>query len=374
MAIRTVVNTVHRMFYPFLPIFARGLGVDVNLFSLALTARSASGMLNPFLGWVGDIYGRRTGMLLGIGLFTLGIGFLALFPSFPMFVFMLISVTLGKYLIGPSMHAYLGDMVPYERRGLVVGLLEMGWSLSFIVGVPIIGVLIAKGGWYTPFPYLGGLGILSFFLLIIIFPQKKRNTIKTSDSTLWQKFGLVLSYGPAIAGIIAGTSMSASNEMVNLIFGLWLEDVFGVQILALGSVSLVIGLSELLGESFVSGLTDKLGKKRSVGIGLYLNIIISLFLPFLGQTFVGAIIGLFFFYLTFEFSIVASVSIMTEIVPYARATVIALNIGAMSFGRAISALIAIPIYTQGIYLTLAVASVFNLIALIALKWVRTPQD
>lgn len=28
--IRTVVNTMHRMVYPFLPVFSRGLGVDLT--------------------------------------------------------------------------------------------------------------------------------------------------------------------------------------------------------------------------------------------------------------------------------------------------------------------------------------------------------
>ena len=32
-AIRTVLNTAHRMVYPFLSIFARGLGVDLTTMS-----------------------------------------------------------------------------------------------------------------------------------------------------------------------------------------------------------------------------------------------------------------------------------------------------------------------------------------------------
>ena len=38
--IRMVFNTLHRMVYPFLSIFARGLGVDLTTISYALPARS----------------------------------------------------------------------------------------------------------------------------------------------------------------------------------------------------------------------------------------------------------------------------------------------------------------------------------------------
>jgi len=39
MLIRTIFNTMHRMVYPFLAVFARGLGVDLTTFSFVITAR-----------------------------------------------------------------------------------------------------------------------------------------------------------------------------------------------------------------------------------------------------------------------------------------------------------------------------------------------
>ncbi len=40
-AIRIILNTMHRMVYPFLAVFARGLGVDIASMSYALTAPSS---------------------------------------------------------------------------------------------------------------------------------------------------------------------------------------------------------------------------------------------------------------------------------------------------------------------------------------------
>ncbi|MDP2995164.1 MAG: hypothetical protein Q8N46_08610, partial [Anaerolineales bacterium] len=40
---RVIINTLHRMVYPFLAVLARGVGVDLISMSYALTARSLVG-------------------------------------------------------------------------------------------------------------------------------------------------------------------------------------------------------------------------------------------------------------------------------------------------------------------------------------------
>ena len=41
--VRTVVNTAFRMIYPFLPALSRGLGVDINAITQAVTLRASLG-------------------------------------------------------------------------------------------------------------------------------------------------------------------------------------------------------------------------------------------------------------------------------------------------------------------------------------------
>src|SRR5512134_3629276 len=98
MLLRTILNTMHRMVYPFLAVFARGLGVEVATLSLVVTARSFFGMFAPVLGSVADQRGRRFGMLLAVGLFTAGMGLVAVYPSFLTFSLALLLAILSKYL------------------------------------------------------------------------------------------------------------------------------------------------------------------------------------------------------------------------------------------------------------------------------------
>ena len=332
-----------RMVYPFLPIFGRGMGVDLRMLSLGITIRSASGLLGPFLASVGDTHGRKTGMLFGAALFTAAAGVMALWPGYPAFVVMLVLGIMANFVFVPSMQAFIGDRVPYERRGLVLGISEMGWSLSFILGVPLIGLVIDRDGWQAPFPWLVGLGLVSMLLLWLILPPDQPHA--GYNPGLLKNLGRVVTFPPALAAISFALALTAANELVNLTFGTWLEQAFQVKIAALAAASAIIGISELSSETLVSGVVDWLGKRRAVIIGLALNGVAALSLPLLGSSLTGALVGLFFIYLTFEFVVVSSIPLMTEVMPAARATFMSTIIAAMAVGRALGALIVPVLFT-----------------------------
>jgi predicted MFS family arabinose efflux permease len=366
---RTVINTLHRMVYPFLSVLARGVGVDLITMSYALTARSLVGTVGPFAATVADRRGRKFGMLFGIGLFTIGTAVVVFWPVFPALVVSIILSTLGKYIFDPSMQAYLGDRIPYARRGRTIAITEFGWSLAFVLGIPLMGFLIARGGWMAPFPLMAVLGILIFAGLFWMLPKDAQPAF--DNPTFSTNFRAVLTFTPALAGLAVGLFASAANEVVNLIFGVWLEDSFGLQIAALGAASAVIGISELCGEGLVAFFVDRLGKPRAIGLGLAANCLASVALFFLGRTEAGALVGLFFFYITFEFTLVSVIPMMTEVLPSARATLMAFNVASLSLGRALGDLLAPRLYIWGFWSVVIGAVAFNLIALLALRKVKT---
>jgi predicted MFS family arabinose efflux permease len=361
---KIVLNTMYRMVYPFLAVLGRGVGVEPLAISNALVIRSLLGTVGPFAATISDLRGRRFGMLLGIGLFVLGSGAVILWPVFPMLVVAIILTTLGKFIYDPSMQAYLGDRIAYERRGRSLALIELSWSLAFIIGVPLMGFLIARQGWLAPFPLFVLLGSILFAGVLLSVPRDG----KTGQEKIpyWSNIRLIVGSIPAIASLAIGCFSSAANEMVNLNFGLWLEDSFHLQIASLGAASMVIGFAELGGEGFVAGFVDRLGKPRAIGLGLGANCLSAVLLFLLGRSTIGALVGLFLFYLTFEFTIVSCLPLMTEILPGARATLMAFNLAAQSIGRAVGDLLGPRLYQAGFIFIIIGAVGFNLLASIAL--------
>lgn len=366
MFLRMVMNTMHRMVYPFLAVFARGMGVELTTVSFVVMARSFVGLFAPLFGSFADSHGHRFGMLAGIVFFTLSMGLVAVHPSFLTFGIALLLTILGKYLFDPSMQAYIGDRVPYERRGTALAVTEAAWSLSFIVGVPLMGYLIATYGWDAPFPLLAGLGLVMFAIVWRMIPRDGHVSSQAANSS-FRNIRAVLTNVPALAGISIALWSSAANELVNLIFGVWLEDSFGLKIAALAGASAVIGISELTGEGLVALTTDRLGKPRALVLGLSGNALAALLLPILGTTQAGALLGLFLFYITFEYVMVSHIPLMTEVMPEARATLLSFNLTGHSLGRMIGALLATFIYQQFGFLPVTlIAVIFNLFALLAL--------
>jgi predicted MFS family arabinose efflux permease len=216
------------------------------------------------------------------------------------------------------------------------------------------------------------LTILGFFALILLNWMIPRDTVFDDEApNIFSNILKVLRFTPALAGMAVGMFCSAANEVINLVFGVWMEDAFGLQIAALGAAAAIIGFAELGGESLVGVFVDRLGKPKAITLGLLTNCLAAIAFPFLGQTLPGAVVGLFLFYLTFEFTLVSTIPMMTEIMPSARATMMAINISALSLGRALGAFIAPTLFAWGMGTSAGAAVVFNLLALTALRWVRT---
>ena len=375
-----MLSTTMRMVYPFLPILARGIGVDLKMLTSAITLRSIIGMFSPLFATISDSKGRKTALLLGLVVFALGVGLMTIIPNFLGFTLFLVLTMIGIFIFLPSIQAYFGDIVPYNKRGTILAITEFSWSLSFIIGIPIIGFLIARSGWKAPFPFLTILAILAIVLIYWMIPADEAKTVH--QPTLFHNLREVFTSPSALAGIAIAITALAANELINVTFSTWMENAFSAKIATLSAVSVVIGISEMSGEASVSVLTDRIGKTRSVAIGLILNCLAILLLPFIGKNLVGAFLGLFLFYLTFEFMIVSCIPIITEAKPKARATMVAGFLAGTSLGRALGAFIAPYLFDIGDkapYLSgmLAIAFgtiLFNFLAIAALGYMKKTSE
>lgn len=375
---RATSNTAYRLVYPFLPVFARAFGVDLETMSLALSARSASGALGPLLAPFTDRHGRRFGLSLGLGLFAAGAGLAFAGPQFLIFTVALVLMTMGKYVIDPSILAHLSDIVPYEKRGRALALTELSWSLAFILGVPAAGFLIARFGWRSPFLALAVLGLAGLIIVralpsggaLAVVGRGEGDTAPAGGAGHRASYKAVFRSPAALSGIAMILAVSMSNELVNFVFGVWLEDSFGLKLAALGATAAVIGVAEFGGEGLVVATVDRLGKTRALMIGLAANAAAALVLPLAGRTMGTALAGLALFYLTFEYTVVSMLPVMSEILPQARATLLAFYAASFSVGRAFGSLVSPALYGLGFTAVALAAAGLNAVAFVFLLRLR----
>lgn len=370
--IRTVSNTGFRMIFPLQPILMKGFGLSLNQITRMFAGQSLVGMIGPFLASIADERGRRTGMLAGMILFTLGALLIVFIPTpLGFFIFLILSM-LGKSVFDPSLQAFFGDTIPYNRRGFVLGITEISWSLAFFLGVPVAAFLIDRYGLLSPFILMTALGVLSFLVILILIPIESSPRKNLPGFTANIK--LVINSRSALAGMGVTLLICAANQLVNGVFAVWLNESFSMQIAALGGASAVIGIAELIGEGGVSAFTDRIGARRAVLLGLIASVVSSVLLPFLGGSSWGAFLGLFLFYLAFEFTIVSLIPLMTGVLPEARASVMALNIASANLGRGLGSLLVAPLYLWGFWSNAIFAGFGSLLAILVLRYVVVQED
>ncbi|MCW5875161.1 MAG: MFS transporter [Anaerolineales bacterium] len=371
--IRMLSSIGFRMVYPFLPVFRDALNVPLETLTRAVGLRSlVAAIVGPFLATVGDSRGRRTGMLLGMSVFVSGAVVVSLWPTFAGFVTAMVLMLIGKVTFDPSLQAYIGDRVPYAQRGAAITITELSWSSAFIIGVPAMGWVLGRAGWLAPFQLLGLMVLVCIAVLAWLLPKDAQ--AGAAGRGMLANFRQVLRSRVGRAVLLFSLLTCVANELVALIFGVWLEDSFGLQLAALGAAAAVLGIAELSGEGLVALLTDRLGKRRAIVIGLLVNCLACLAMPVFGGTYLGALVTLFFFYVSFEFVIVSSIPLMTEVMPAARATMMSGFFTFASIGRAVASLLTPLLFAQGFGYNTGAAIVFNLLALWCLQGIRIGSE
>ena len=369
-ACRFVLNTGRRFIYPFAPDLSRELGVPLTSITNLAALNSATSLLGFCLGPVADRFGYRAMMLLGMGALSAGMLGAGIFPVFAMLVAAQILSGAGKSLFDPALQAYISERVPYTRRGLVIGLLETAWAGSTLAGIPLLALLIDPSGWRAAFFALSASGMLGIGLMARLLPAdgpREAGPQARVDSR--QLLAAVLHSRPALGMAVFAFFFNTAMDNLFVIYGAWLEEAFQLSVLAIGLGTGVIGAGELLGEFITAGLGDRLGLKRMAVGGVVLCVLTYLLLPAASQTLPMALAALFLHFCMFEMTIVTGLSVTTELLPEARATMMATFYAAAGAGRITGALMGGPVWLAwGIWGTSLFSAALTALALSALVW------
>lgn len=329
---RIVLNLSFRVVYPFLPAISRGLDIPFRQAGFFLTARSATGLVGMFFGMWGERLGYVRWMIAAMLILLFGSALLSASSSFSwaLLGFALLGLAQAAYV--PVSQAYVSANVPYSRRARVIGLLEASWSVSWFLGIPICGVLIAKLGWRSPFVLIS----LACFLLLF-YTGRLKSPESSTDAINFEAVDLsdrpLTSRSALWLVPICTFLMSFANENIMIILGAWLEKSFALQLEALGFLSSLAGFAELAGELTVAFAVDRFGKRRTIVGGLLATSMAYLALAACQSSLIAAILGLMTAFFLFETTFVSMISYVSELSPMQRGKWLATNFSLNVAGR-----------------------------------------
>ena len=270
--------------------------------------------LTVVAGRLGDRFGRRRLLLLGLGLFALASLLCALAPTIGWLIAARALQGIAAACMLSLALAMLGQLVPPARRGWGMGLLGTLSACGTALGPSFGGLLTASFGWQAPFLLLVPLSLLALGCVRLGLPRddcspQEEGINLTSLSLLVAAllcYGLALTLGGALAlwwgagallvtgsfirrerrapvpllplallgapglsnGLLASALVASVMVLTLLIGPFYLRGVFG---LGLGTVGLMISGGPLLAAltGMPAGwLVDRLGARQVIRLGL----------------------------------------------------------------------------------------------------------
>ena len=150
------------------PAFVQDIGIDYhNTTWTALAQAMSTAACAPILGKVGDVIGRKTTLLLGIAVFTLGNALSALANSL---VFMLVArfvVGIGTAAMAPVILAYIVTQFPRDKIAKGFSLYMLISSAAVIFGPTLGGLMVASYGWRAMLWVCVGICVSVFFACLV---------------------------------------------------------------------------------------------------------------------------------------------------------------------------------------------------------------
>jgi EmrB/QacA subfamily drug resistance transporter len=177
----------------------------INAYLLPLSALLLLG------GAVGDRFGRRRILMLGIGIFALGSTACALAPDFGILVSGRLFQGIGAAMLAPNSLAVLGQSFSGAAKGRAVGIWAATGAIAGAIGPVLGGWLIDLGSWRTIFLINLPIAAAAILLAWRYLPREPMPTGRDADSRPLDVAGGVLAtlgLGALTIGLTLGSGAS----------------------------------------------------------------------------------------------------------------------------------------------------------------------
>jgi MFS transporter, DHA1 family, inner membrane transport protein len=312
---KTVANTALRWVGPFLPTLERAFGTSIGTLTTIMAVSEFGGLSTAPMGRVLDRGHQRRIFVAGLAAIAVS-SLIALGGSVRWFALSFAVLVLGVTNLTVAGHAWISSRVPYSGRGRAIGVFELSWALGLCVGGPIIAVLINWFGWRGPFAALAvASAAAAVAVQVLVSDDITTRRAPRNERPSEPLDRLPLSAWPALftSALVGGAGLG-----VFVISGAWLSDSYGVSTAGLGLVVAGFGVLELAASGASAAFSDRVGKRRSVAVGIAGLVCGLAITATAGGSLLVAVIGLTVFLTGFEYAFVTSLSLVSEAAPAAR--------------------------------------------------------
>ncbi|MEM1054604.1 MAG: MFS transporter [Bacteroidota bacterium] len=378
---------------PVLPVIGEALGVGVDVLGSLVSAYSwALAGAALVMGPISDRIGRRRVLLIGSGALAGALVLHGLANTFEMLLAARILAGICGGMLSGAAVSYVGDAVPYRRRGWATGIVMSGIPVGLVLGVPVGRILAAGIDFRVPFVAFAALMGIAFLLVLAVVPQPD---VKLDESRLDAK-EFVLGY-LRLLGDAGNRAAALTYFLMYLSLGLfiaflpqWITDTQPLDVILFGKpVTLgglpvdfiamlfsVGGLASIVIGPWAGGLSDRAGRKPIIlasCIGLLLVTVSVTYL--VGPDSRWALYPIYVAVMAL-FALRASPlqALLTALVPgRQRGTLMSLVIAVGQIGTGAGAVLAGMVYAGAGFRTVTFISAATILVMALVVWWALPE-
>lgn len=238
--------------------------ISPQQFSMLVASYTFSaGISGFFAAFFVDNFDRKRVLLFGYIGFLLGTLCCALAPTFTFLLMARIVAGIFGGLIGAQVLAIVADLIPYERRGMAMGIIMAAFSVASVFGVPF-GLYIANlFNWHGPFFFVAGLGALLLPFLMRYLPKMDWHLKKKGDRI--NPIVLIKEVGKDKDQMLAlgfTACLMLGHFMIIPFLNPYMEFNMGFSKLQTPMLYMAGGLATLITSPLIGRLADKVGKHK----------------------------------------------------------------------------------------------------------------
>lgn len=260
-----------------------GLGISTSQFGLVVSAYAFSaGASGICAAGFADKFDRKRMLLFFYVGFIIGTFFCGFANSYFMLLCARVITGIFGGVIGSISFAIITDIFKMEVRGRVMGFVQMAFSASQVLGIPLGLYLATHINWHAAFLMIATIAVLIGVVIALKLKPITAHLKGRHDKSAFQHLWHTASNPFYIRGFIATMLLATGGFMIMPFSSAFLVNNILIPETQLSLIFLITGIASIFTGPLLGKLADRIGKYRLFVIGSLLSMIIVMIYTHLG--------------------------------------------------------------------------------------------
>ena len=278
---------------PLSAILLKELDITTAQFGLVVSAYAFSAGASGILAaGYADRFDRKNMLMFFYVGFVIGTLLCGIAPSYHFLLGARIITGIFGGVISSISMAIVTDLFPLEKRGRVMGFVQMAFAASQVLGIPFGLYLATQVDWHAPFLLIVLIsivvGIITFFKLQPI----NEHLLLHGERNAFLHLARTASNRRYMKGFAAISLLATGGFMLMPFGAAYTVNNLGISLDVLPMVYMITGIFSMISGPLIGRLSDKIGKFKAFWMGSVLTIITLLIYCNLGITPLWMVISL----------------------------------------------------------------------------------